>query len=146
MIQPSREPGTSLQLRRLFAAPRERVFRAWIERDALQRWFRPHGMPIVVSRLEPHVGGGFQFETQGADGTCTTTSGTFLEISFPDKLVFTWVSNAIPDRDTLVTVEFITQGSSTEVVLTHERFPAGTRIAIFQQGWSSMLDQLADIV
>ena len=62
MSQPRPEQNISLQVRRLFPAPRERVFRAWIERNALQRWVRPGGMEVIVSRLEVHVGGSFHFE------------------------------------------------------------------------------------
>jgi uncharacterized protein YndB with AHSA1/START domain len=137
---------TSLQVRRTFAAPRERVFRAWIEREALQRWFRPGGVEVIVSHLDAHVGGSFQFETKAADGTPTVTTGKYLEIRFPEKLVFTWVSNALTGQETLVTVEFIEHSASTEVILTHDRFISGTKITMFENGWTSMLDQLASVV
>ena len=146
MNQPSPDQTTSLQLRRLFSAPRERVFRAWIEREALQQWFRPGGMAVTVSRLDAHVGGSFQFETKAPDGTYSLTTGKYLEISFPEKLVFTWASNVIKGQETLVTVEFIERGASTEIILTHDRFASDTRLAIFQQGWTSSLDRLASVV
>jgi uncharacterized protein YndB with AHSA1/START domain len=75
MSQPTLDQNTSLQLRRLIPAPRERVFRAWIEREALQQWLKPEGMEVIFSRLEIHVGGSFRFEAQGSDGTHHVTTG-----------------------------------------------------------------------
>jgi uncharacterized protein YndB with AHSA1/START domain len=137
---------TSLQVRGLFAAPRERVFRAWIDREALQQWLRPGGVEVTVSHLDAHMGGGFEFETKAADGRRGVTTGKYLEVSFPEKLVFTWASSAIQDQETLVTVEFIERGGSTEIILTHDRFAGGANITMYQNGWASMLDRLASVV
>src|ERR1700681_2055813 len=83
MNQPSSAQKTSLQVRRLFAASRERVFRAWIDREALQQWFRPGGVEVIVSHLEAHVGGSYQFEVKVPNGTRAVTTGKYLEINFP---------------------------------------------------------------
>ena len=146
MNQPSLDENLSLQVRRLISAPRERVFRAWIEREALQQWFRPGGVEVKVSRLEAHVGGSYQFETKASDGTRVVTTGKYLEIRFPEKLVFTWATNATENKETLVTVEFIEQGASTEVILTHDRLASGVVMARHQQGWESILDRLASVM
>jgi len=137
------DPATSLQLRRHFAAPRERVFRAWLEREALEQWFRPMGRPVRVSQLDAQVGGSFQFESQAADGTHHLTTGRYLEIRFPERLVFTWVANAPDGHESLVSLEFLERDGGTEVVLTHERFGGDMHIERYQQGWTTVLERLA---
>ncbi len=139
MIPPACDGTTTLTVQRTFPATRERVFRAWTEREALQQWFRPGGRGVTISKLDVQVGGSFCFEL--ADGS-NSLVGTYLEIVRPEKLVFTWSSTAKHDQETLVTVEFIEHGPVTQVVLTHERFSSKKMRALHQAGWLSLLDQL----
>ncbi len=125
---------TSLQMRRLFAAPRERVFRAWIEREALEKWMSADGNRVVVSHLEAQVGGSYRLEAIVPDGTRTVIAGKYLEISVPEKLVFTWTSTITDNIETLVTIAFIERGASTEVILTHDRLVDGAMLITHQQG------------
>lgn len=145
MNHPNPDP-IAVQVRRVFAAPRERVFRAWLDRDALQHWFRPGGLPLVVSRLDAQVGGGFRFETTATDGSAVITTGTYLEISSPEKLVFTWISSMDSQQESLVTLEFIEQGATTEVILTHDRVADSARISIYHEGWTALFEQLASFL
>lgn len=137
---------TSLQVRRLFAAPRERVFRAWIEPDAIEHWFRPGGSEVTVSHLDVRVGGSFRFDSRAANGTQAVTTGKYLEVRFPEKLAFTWITSINQNQEALVTVEFIQRGTSTEIILTHDRILRDTWFTILEQGWTSILDRLASII
>jgi uncharacterized protein YndB with AHSA1/START domain len=62
MIPPFPPNSTTLVLRRTFTASRQRVFRAWIEPEALQHWLRPRGMAVTVRSLDARVGGSFRFD------------------------------------------------------------------------------------
>lgn len=75
MILPAFDGITMLTVRRTFPAARERVFRAWTEREALLQWFRPRGMGVTISKLEVQVGGSFCFDL--ADGSDSLV-GTYL--------------------------------------------------------------------
>lgn len=143
MIPPAFDGTTILTVRRTFPAARERVFRAWTEREALLQWFRPRGMGVIISKLEVQVGGSFCFDV--ADGSDSLV-GTYLEIVRPEKLVFTWSSAATSDKETVVTVEFIEHGLVTQVVLTHERLSSKEMRSLHQAGWQSLLDQLTEIL
>lgn len=134
---------TSLHLRRTFAAPRERVFRAWTEAKGLEAWFKPMGMQTKVTVLELRVGGAFRFELTEANGESSTVAGTYLEIVPPERLAFTWVSASTLGEQTLVTVEFVEQGGHTEVRLTHERLADEAMVLMHGSGWGSCLEQLA---
>jgi uncharacterized protein YndB with AHSA1/START domain len=118
------------------------VFRAWIEPEALQHWMRPRGMSMSVSQLEAHVGGSFRFDLE--DGNSIV--GTYLYIVPPKKLVFTWSGGAMQDKETVVTLDFLDQGPVTEVVLTHERISTPEMRALFEMGWPSLLDALAEVL
>ena len=139
MIPPASDGTTMLTVQRTFPAARERVFRAWTQREALLQWFRPEGKGIIISKLEVQVGGSFCFDL--ADGS-DSLIGTYLEIVRPEKLVFTWSSAATNDKETVVTVEFSEHGLVTQVVLTHERFSNKEMRSLHQAGWLSLLDQL----
>ncbi|MEZ4672143.1 MAG: SRPBCC domain-containing protein [Anaerolineae bacterium] len=128
----------SLVVERVFAAPRERVFKAWTEASALQRWFRPLGCAVTVTRLELRVGGEYQFTLHHPDGETSTISGRYMDIVQPERLVFTWVSGGTHFQETEVTVEFIEQGVQTEVRLTHSRLADDDMRQLHQNGWSCL--------
>ncbi|HEY7413553.1 MAG TPA: SRPBCC domain-containing protein [Ktedonobacteraceae bacterium] len=142
MIPPTSDPNSALVLRRMFTAPRGRVFRAWIEPEALEAWLRPKGMSMTVRRLEACVGGSFCFDLENG----SSIVGIYLDITPPEKLVFTWSGAATQDRETIVTLNFFDQGPVTEVVLTHERIGSPELRALFGSGWPSMFDALASVL
>ena len=142
MIPPAPHNNTTLVLRRAFTASRQRVFRAWIEPEALESWFKPKGKSVTVRSLEARVGGSFRFDLE--DGGSIV--GTYLHIGPPEKLVFTWSGEAIQGRETVVTLDFLDQGPVTEVVLTHERLSTPELRALVEGGWPSLLDALAEIL
>lgn len=133
-----------LNLRRTFSAPRELVFRAWTEAQALEGWFRPMGQPVKVIDLNLRVGGGYCFEFMTPDGEPGSITGRYLEIARPEKLVFTWQSFITDDFETLVTLEFVERdgGRATEIRLAHEHFPTQPMAEAHQTAWNWMLDSL----
>src|SRR5215469_5634179 len=142
MIPPAPDPSTTLVLRRTFEAERARVFRAWIEPEALERWFRPRGMSMTVRSLDARVGGSFRFDLE--DGSSMV--GTYLQMVPPEHLVFTWSGRVTQGRETVVTLDFLEQGAVTEVVLTHEGLNTPERRALACAGWPSLLDALAEML
>ena len=78
------------------------------------------------------------------DGSHASVSGTYLEVLAPERLVMTWVSEGGPRDDgteSILTLEFLDHGGSTELRLTHERLSVGTRGG-FDAGWTAVLGQL----
>lgn len=133
---------STLVMRRVFTASRERVFRAWITPAALERWLRPRGMSMAVRSLDARVGGSFRFELE--DGVSLT--GIYLQIIPPEKLVFTWSSEAERDQETIVSLDFLDRGTATEIVLTHEGLSIPEQRARVEGGWPSLLDALASVL
>ena len=139
---------TTLQLRRTFAAPREKVFRAWTDPQELKKWFGPEGYSTPIAEVDLRAGGKYRLGMMKLpQGEVLYVVGTYREIRPPEKLVYTWSWEAQPELgETLVTVEFRDLGRSTEVMLTHELFPNEKARQQHEKGWSSILDKLAQIL
>lgn len=142
MIPPASYDSTSIVLRRVFTASRQRVFRAWIEPEALESWLRPRGMAMTVSKLEARVGGSFRFDLENGK----SIYGTYLQIIPPEKLVFTWSGDSIQGKKTVVTLDFLDHGATTELVLTHGELITPELRTLFGSGWPSILDTLAEVL
>jgi uncharacterized protein YndB with AHSA1/START domain len=143
MIPPTPDDlPTTVVLRRTFAATRPRVFRAWIDPEALERWLKPNGLSLRVRSLDARVDGSFRFDLDNG----ATIVGTYLDLVPLEKLVFTWLNEAQPEQGTVVTVDFLEQGSSTEVVLTHSRLSQPDLRARVEHGWRAALDALEDLL
>jgi uncharacterized protein YndB with AHSA1/START domain len=95
-------------------------------------------MNMTVRSLDARVGGSFCFDLE--DGSSLV--GTYLQIVPPEKLVYTWSGRAAQDWETVVTLNFLDRGASTEVVLTHEGLSDPERRARAEGGWPSLLDAL----
>lgn len=142
MIPHASPNDTTLVLRRTFLAERARVFRAWTTPKALESWLRPGGMNMTVRSLDVRAGGSFCFDLENGD----SIAGTYLHITPPEKLVFTWSGGVIRQRETVVTLEFFDQGPVTKVVLTHERLNTPELRMLIGGGWPSMLNTLASVL
>ena len=139
---------TTLQLTRTFAAPREKVFRAWTVPEELKKWWGPPGFATPSAEIDLRAGGKYRLGMQKLpDGPVFYLAGIYREVRAPERLVYTWRWEAEPeDGETVVTVEFHDRGGSTEVVLTHELFPNEKARGEHERGWSSSFDKLAKIL
>jgi uncharacterized protein YndB with AHSA1/START domain len=140
---------TALEIRRTFDAPREKVFAAWTEPEKLAQWLcrvtARHSTKVL--EMDVRVGGRYRLEVTNPDGTQVLLSGTYHEIRRPERLAFTWQWEGDPDfGETLVTVEFHARGTSTELVLTHERFLNSERRDRHAAGWNGCFSTLSELL
>ena len=145
MAKEQLSPETTLKVRRVFQAPRERVFRAWTDAKELALWFHPSPeYSTRVPQLELKVGGKYKVEMHHKDGKVHTVAGTYREIRPPEKIAFTWSWAGDPNAsESLVTIEFLDLGPTTEVLLTHVQLPSAEERQKHEQGWNGCLAQLA---
>jgi uncharacterized protein YndB with AHSA1/START domain len=136
----------SLIITRRLPAPPDRCFRAWTDPQALKQWFGPGPIEVLHAESDPRVGGSYRIQARSPDGEQHDVSGVFQEVVTNRKLVFTWAWRSMPERQSLVTVEFAPEGSATMLTLTHAQFAdEGTRDR-HHHGWSGSLDKLAAFV
>ena len=140
-----------LSITRLFDAPPERVFDAWIDPEQISKWLGPRTMVQGAKTLvlEPRVGGRYRIQML-APGTETraanpTAGGIYKEIVRPSRLVFTWMWE-YEQQETLVTITFKAVGKQTEMTFVHENFANEERREGHNKGWAMSFDQLAELL
>ena len=132
--------SAAVVVRRTIAAPAEDIFDAFLDPEALAIWMRPGTIKSTVARVEARVGGQYEIIMQGESGPLPHR-GEYRVIDRPKRLVFTWQSQHTGPAETLVTVDFLRTGKSTEVVVTHEKLPEAARDA-HRRGWTGGLENL----
>ena len=148
----------TLQVRRTFAAPREKVFAAWAKRDQLEQWMckDESAHTVIHHQQDIRTGGRYLMEVRDpGKGETYWGQGVYREVKPPEKIVFSWSwtkdtqdgPQLHPDSpETEVTVEFFALGNSTEVVLTHVVFGAAKDRDEHNKGWNGCLDLLAKVL
>ena len=129
------------------AAPPETVFRAWTDPSWFAQWFGPADGTTSVAELDARVGGAYRIELSSPEGA-GSLFGTYLEVSRPQRLVYTFCWEGLPVEiaETRVTVEFHDRGGATEIVLIHERQPTRGVRAFHERGWTASLERLAALL
>ncbi len=135
-----------LEIKRLFDAPPERIFDAWLVREEWQAWIGPEGTQCEVPVLEPRVGGKYRILMHMSDGRTLPVSGEFQAIERPHRFVFTWGWEGDAKRNSLVTVALKASGGKTEMILRHEGLPTPEDREGHGKGWNSTLNKLAAYV
>jgi uncharacterized protein YndB with AHSA1/START domain len=134
-----------LQLSRVVAAPRERVFTAWTSPGAIKDWFGPENCRVLDAQVDLRVDGEYCFSLSTQQRGEIKVRGRYREVTPPAKLIYTWQWEGNPELaigTSLVTVEFIPAGNSTEIHLTHEKLPNVESRDNHQRGWAGAFDQL----
>lgn len=130
-----------LVIRRTLAAPRERVFEAWLDPAQLARFMHPGDVTHATAEVDARVGGQFRIVMEHGRGNAEHR-GHYLAIEPPSRLSFTWISGSTDERATTVTIELHeTTDGGTDLVLTHHGLPART-IDAHRDGWGSIVHKL----
>ena len=141
MNDTSTAPG-ELRFTRVFDAPRELVFRCMIEPDHLTHFWGPAGTsaPVEHIHVDPRPGG--RFETamvNDSDGSQYATDATFVEVTAPERLVWTESRSGMT-----VTATFEDAGDGrTRVAIRQTNVPAALRAPEAQAGFLTSLDRFA---
>ena len=134
-----------LQLNRIIPASRERVFAAWTTPEAIKVWFGPDSCRVFDVQVDLRVDGEYCFSLSTKDLGEIKVSGRYLEVTPPTKLIYTWRWEGNPELTvgtSLVTVEFTSAGTFTEIRLTHEQLPSIESRDDHGRGWSGTFDKL----
>ena len=140
----ARASARVLTLRRTFDRPREEVFEAWTDPDALVTWFGGALGKTLSAAVDLRVGGAYRLTMQSGPRVAAV-EGVYREVEPPDRLVYTWGWDRMEiddGRQSLVTVEFLDRDGGTEVVLTHEGIETKEGFAFYLGGWTASLEAL----
>lgn len=152
-------PDRSTRVSRLIKAPREVVYRAFLEPDAVASWLPPDGMKGQVHVLEPRVGGKFRVsltylnpeESLGGKTSedTDTTQGRFVELIPNEKIV--WMTEFESEQpefagEMKIIWSLADADGGTEVTVVCEDIPVGIRLEDNELGSKLSLQKLAAFV
>lgn len=149
--------GRTDEQKRVVAAPPERVFRAFVEPDALAAWLPPDGMTGVVEQLDARPGGRYRIVLTYVDGgghgkttaDADVTEGTFVEVVPGERVVHdvVFVSDDPAFGGTMrMTWSLEPVDGGTRVTFRADDVPPGISAQDHADGLASSLAQLAVLV
>ena len=116
------------------------MFRAFTDPVAIARWLTNEGDTTKVVELDLREGGRYVFRGTYPGGDWEVR-GVYLEVSIPERLVFSWsesMSGRPDSGETLVTVTFRERGAQTEILLTHEKDETEATRREHEDGWKAV--------
>ncbi|MGX5700297.1 SRPBCC family protein [Acinetobacter kookii] len=140
--------SNTVKLHRVFTAPPERVFKAFIDPDALVKWMAPHGFTAKVYHLDAKVGGTYKMSFSNfSTGSSHSFGGTYHEI-IPNQLLR--YSDQFDDPNLPGNIEVIIQFKAvsvgTEVHITQSGIPEVIPVEACYLGWQESLQLLTLLV
>jgi uncharacterized protein YndB with AHSA1/START domain len=137
----------TLEVRRTIKASAKRLFELWTNPEKISVWFGGGCSSSVKMVQNLKLNGEYSIEAIKEDGLLTVMSGKYIEIVPNEKLVYTWTntSKEFPAVDTIVSVEFLEKGESTEIVLRHSNFTVEASRERHAMGWGMSLDKLVQL-
>ncbi|MBS0246586.1 MAG: SRPBCC family protein [Proteobacteria bacterium] len=140
-------PGT-VRLHRVLATKPDKVYRAFLEADALAKWLPPNGFACTVHALDATVGGTFRMSFRNfTTGASHAFGGEFLELVPETRVRYTdkFEDPNLPG-EIRVTVELRKVLVGTEVDIVQEGIPDAIPVEACYLGWQESLRNLARLV
>ena len=140
-------PGT-VRLHRVLTAKPEKVYRAFIEADALAKWLPPNGFTCTVHQMDAKVGGGFKMSFRNfTTGHSHSFGGKYLELKPGERLRYTdkFDDPNLPG-EMLTTVTLTAVSCGTDLAIVQEGLPEVIPLEMCYLGWQDSLAQLARLV
>jgi uncharacterized protein YndB with AHSA1/START domain len=138
----------TVRLHRVLATKPEKVYRAFLDPDALARWMPPNGFTGRVHHLDGNVGGSFKMSfTNFSTGVAMSFGGEYLELRPNERLRYTDQFDD-PNLPGLieVTVELKAVSVGTELTIVQSGLPDVIPLAACYLGWQESLQNLARLV
>ena len=140
-------PNT-VRLHRVLKAPPERVYRAFLDPQAMMKWLPPHGFTATVHSIDVRVGGGYRMSfTNFANGGSHSFGGKFVEMVPGERLRYTdkFDDTSLPgEMQTTITLAKVSCG--TELHVVQEGIPEAIPTEACYLGWQESLVLLAKLV
>ena len=140
-------PNT-VRLHRVLATRPEKVYRAFLEADALAKWLPPNGFACTVHHLEPKAGGTFKMSFRNfTTGESHSFGGEYVELTPNERVRYTdkFDDPNLPG-DIQVTVTLKKVSLCTELNVVQEGLPDAIPTEAYYLGWQESLRNLARLV
>lgn len=141
-------PSHTIRLHRVFRAPPERLFRAFIDPAAMVKWLPPHGFTGKIDHMDARVGGGYRMSfTNFGTGHSHSFGGTYVELTPNERIRYTdkFEDPNLPgEMRVTITLRKVLCGTDVEIV--QEGVPAAIPAEFCYLGWQESLALLAHVV
>ncbi len=141
-------PTNTIRLHRVLRATPERIYRAFLDADAMSKWLPPNGFTGKVHQLDPKVGGRHKISfTNFSTGKTHSFGGTYLELVPHERLRYTDrfdAPNLSGEMQVTVSLKKVSVG--TELTIAQEGVPEVIPPEACYLGWQESLTLLAKLV
>ena len=138
----------TIRLHRVLRTTPEKLYRAFLDADAMSKWLPPHGFTCKVHHKDAKVGGTYKMSfTNFTTGTAISFGGKYLELVPGERLRYTDVfddPNLPGEIEVTVTLKKVSCG--TELNIVQAGVPAVIPAEACYLGWQDSLTQLAALV
>ena len=143
----SNETGT-VRLHRVLRAPAERIYKAFTDKSALERWLPPYGFTGRIDNIDARVGGGYRMSfTNFGSGSSHWFTVEYVELVTNERIRHTdrFDDENLPG-EMIVSIDLKTVSCGTEVNIVQEGIPSAIPVEMCYLGWQESLEQLARLV
>lgn len=141
-------PTNTIRLHRVLRATPERVYRAFLDADAMAKWLPPNGFTAKVHHMDARVGGTFRMSfTNFTTGTSHSFGGEYLELTPHERIRYTdkFDDPNLPG-EIRVTVTLKKVTDVTELNVVQDGVPDVIPVEACYLGWQESLTLLAKLV
>jgi len=141
-------PTGTVRLHRVLRATPERIYRAFIDADAMAKWLPPNGFTGKVHHLDAKVGGTYKMSfTNFTTGHTHSFGGEYLELVPPERIRHTdkFDDPNLPG-EMQITVSLKKVSCGTELSIVQEGIPSVIPVEACYLGWQESLTLLAQLV
>ena len=135
---------TSLTLVRRIKARPSIVFDAITTAEGIAQWWGPDAGPVLIAEADPRKGGRYRVRFRKLDGTEHESSGEFLEVVPPERVVMSWRWEGGREDPNESRVEIVLRliPEGTEITFTHSLLRDDETRRSHEEGWTGALDKL----
>ena len=140
--------ANTVRLHRVLRAPADRVYRAFLDPDAMAKWLPPHGFLGKVHDMDARVGGGYRMSfTNFGTGKTHSFGGTYVELTPHERIRYTdrFDDPNLPG-EMQVTIQLRKVLCGTELGIVQEGIPPAIPLELCYLGWQESLALLAHLV
>lgn len=140
--------SNTVRLHRVLRATPERVYRAFLDADAMAKWLPPNGFTGKVHQIDAKVGGGYKMSfTNFSTGSSHSFGGTYVELKPHERIRYTsrFDNPGLPG-EMQTTVELRQVFCGTELTIAQEGIPSPIPAEACYLGWQESLTLLAKLV
>jgi uncharacterized protein YndB with AHSA1/START domain len=141
-------PDNTVRLHRVLRTRPEKIYRAFLDGDAMAKWLPPHGFTGKVHELDPRVGGRYRMSfTNFSSGSSHSFGGEYLELVPNERIRHTdrFDDPNLPGQ-MITTIDLKPVMVGTEITIVQEGIPEAIPVEACYLGWQESLTLLGQLV